>query len=348
MNGPKLSRRGLIGAAIAAGATGAITPARAQTDPTPVVPADPADVARARAEHYETIALWPTTRFPGGAPEPVPAGLAEQTIERAQPDEMPNRARKLTTAPRIEVLRPARPNGAALLIMPGGGYRYEVIDKEGYDIARRFAAQGVTGFVLNYRFPSDGWASGADAPLADAQRAMRLIRAQAQQFAIDPERIAAMGFSAGGHLCANLAAQFARPAYQPFDAADALTARPCLAAAIYPAILVDQFHRQPGGPPDLFGAGSTPAMLAQHTPSRHIPADAPPHWLLHAEDDPTVPPENTLALRQALIDRKIPVQTHMFERGGHGFALRFTTGTPLAAWPDLFLAYARSHGWIAA
>ncbi|WP_295634925.1 alpha/beta hydrolase [Novosphingobium sp.] len=345
MNGPLLSRRRLIEAGVIGGGLAASTagPARAQTDPTPVVPASPDDVARALAEHFEVIDLWPK-----GAPEPVPAGLAEQTIERAKPGEMPNRARKLITRPRLEVIRPAQPNGAALLIMPGGGYRYEVIDKEGYDVARWYAARGVTGFVLSYRFPPDGWASGADAPLADAQRAMRMIRAQAGRFGIDPTRIAAMGFSAGGHLCANLAAQFTRPTYKSIDAADGLTARPCIAAPIYAAILMDQFHLQPGGPPDLFGARSTPEMLAQHTPSLHVPDDAPPHWLLHAEDDPTVPVANALALRQALKDRKIPVQTHLFEKGGHGFAIRFTKGTPLEVWPELFLAYARTHAWIPA
>lgn len=336
-----VSRRGVLGAGVFAGGLAAAGVARA--DAAGNAARTDADAVEMRAERYETIDLWP-----GGAPEAVPAGLAEQTIDRAKPDEIPNRARKLTTRPRIDVMRSANPNGAALLIMPGGGYRYEVIDKEGYDVARWYAARGVTGFVLSYRFPPDGWASGADAPLADAQRAMRLIRSRAAQFGVDPERIAAMGFSAGGHLSANLAAQFARSAYRPVDRADMLTARPCLAAAIYPAILVDQFHVQPGGAPDLFGAGTTPEMLRAHNPSLHVPADAPPHWLLHAEDDPTVPPENTLALRKALLERKIPVQTHLFEKGGHGFAIRFTKGLPLEAWPELFLNYARSHGWVAA
>lgn len=340
---PGVSRRALIGAGIA-GAAIVAGRAQAQADDTPILyPPTPAEVARARAERYEVIDLWP-----GGAPEPVPAGLAEETFERAKPDGLPNRARKRTTRPRLEVLRPAKPNGAALLIMPGGGYRYEVIDKEGYDVARWYADRGVTGFVLSYRFPVDGWASGADAPLADAQRAMRLIRARAGRYGVDPSRIAAMGFSAGGHLCANLAAQFDRAAYARVDAADALTARPCLAAPIYPAILVDRFRLQPGGQPDLFGAGTTPEMLAQHTPSLHVPTDAPPHWILQAEDDPVVPVDNALALRAALVARKVPVQTHLFEKGGHGFAIRFARGLPLEAWPELFLGWAKSHGWLGA
>ena len=166
---------------------------------------------------------------------------------------------------------------------------------------------------------------------------MRLIAHQAARFDVDPTRIGAMGLSAGGHLCANLAAQFTRAAYKPTDAADALSARLCIAAPIYAAILADQFTS-----PGLFGANSTAEMLAQHIPSRHVPADAPPHWLLHVEGDSTVPVANTPALRQALVERKIPVQTHLIEKGGHGFASRFTKGTPLEVWPELFLAYAKT------
>lgn len=166
---------------------------------------------------------------------------------------------------------------------------------------------------------------------------MQLIAHQAARFDVDPTRIGAMGLSVGGHLGANFAGQFTRAAYKPIDAADALSARLCIAAPTYAAILADQFTS-----PGLFGANSTAEMLAQHIPSRHVPADAPPHWLLHVEGDSTVPVANTPARRAALVERKIPVQTHLFEKGGHGFAIRFTKGTPLEVWPEPFPAYAKT------
>ena len=221
-----------------------------------------------------------------------------------------------------------------------------VWDKEGIDIAAWFMSRGITCFILGYRLPPEGWASGADAPLADAQRAMRLIRHDAKKWGIDDNRIAAMGFSAGGHLCANLAAQFERAAAPHSDAIDALTARPCLAAPVYPAITINK--QAAGLPPRerLFGAATTDAMLAQHSPHLHTAANAPPHIIVQAEDDPTVAPENTLALRAALKAKGIPVETHLFEKGGHGFGVRFTTGLPVADWPQRVLTFGAQHGWL--
>lgn len=291
---------------------------------------------------YERVKLWPN-----GAPEPVPAGLTETWTERSPaPATVKDRALKGVTAPFMDAYRPAQTNGAALLIMPGGAWRRMVWDKEGIDIASWFMSRGITCFILGYRLPPEGWASGADAPLADAQRAMRLIRHDARKWGIDPDRIAAMGFSAGGHLCADLAAQFDRVSAPHSDDIDNLTARPCLAAPIYPAITLD---KQTAGLPageGLFGKLTTAAMLAQHSPYLHIPANAPPHVIVQAEDDPTVAPENALALRAALKEKHIPVETHLFEKGGHGFGIRFTTGLPVADWPQRVLTFGAQHGWL--
>jgi len=166
------------------------------------------------------------------------------------------------TRPRLAVFAPDRPNGAAVMITPGGGYRWVVVDKEGYEIGRWLAARGFTAFVLFYRLPGEGWASGPDAPLADAQRAMRLIRSRAKDFAIDPERVAAMGFSAGGHVCADLGARFNARVYAPVDAADQLSARPHCAAPLYPVVSMD---------PAIAHKGSREKLLAPRPPRRPRP-----------------------------------------------------------------------------
>jgi acetyl esterase/lipase len=244
----------------------------------------------------------------------------------------------------MAVFRPDRPNGAAVLLTPGGGYRWVVVDKEGYEMARWLAARGFTAFVLFYRLPGEGWAAGPDVALADAQRSVRLIRQRARDFALDPERVAAMGFSAGGHVCADLGARFAAKTYTPVDAADRLSARPFCAAPIYPVVSMDPRVAHPGSRSLLLGANPTPALEAAHSPDRNVPADAPPHFLLHAEDDDVVPVENTLLLRAALKARKILVETHLFQNGGHGFGLRKAVGKPLEAWPELWRAWAQTVG----
>jgi acetyl esterase/lipase len=173
---------------------------------------------------------------------------------------------------------------------------------------------------------------------------MRLIRHRARDFAIDPERVAAMGFSAGGHVCADLAARFAANVYTPRDAADALSARPHSAAPIYPVVSMDPAIAHAGSRQLLLGPKPTPALEAAHSPDRVVPADAPPHFLCHAEDDDAVPVENTLRLRAALKAKGVPVETHLFANGGHGFGLRRAIGKPVEAWPDLWRAWAATVG----
>jgi acetyl esterase/lipase len=276
-----------------------------------------------------------------GLPEKVPDGLMEACIDRADDLGQPDRNMTGITAPFLEVVRPKKANGSALLIMPGGGYRRLAWDKEGLEIAAWFAARGVTSFVLAYRLPRDGWPSGLAAPLADAQRAIRLIRSQAQIWGIDPLRIAALGFSAGAHLCANLATQFAKPTCSPRDAIDAVSARPDLAATIYPVVDLQRYAAS------LFGSTlPPPAMLADHSPHCNVPSDAPPHFIVHAEDDQYVAPEDSLALRAALVAQQVTVETHLFSAGNHSFGLFRTPGLPVAVWPDSLLTFGRLIGWI--
>jgi acetyl esterase/lipase len=285
------------------------------------------------------IDLWPGG--PPGAPQPLPA---ERVVERSNDPLLPDRIMQAVARPRMAVFRPAQPNGAAVLITPGGGYRHVVVDKEGYEMARWLTARGFTAFVLFYRLPHEGWAAGPDTPLSDAQRAIRLIRYRSAEFGIAPRRVASMGFSAGGHVCADLATRFATPTYEAVDAADALSARPDCAAPLYPVISMRAEIAHPGSRERLLGASPPLALTAAHSPDQNIPADAPPFFILHAEDDDVVPVENALVLRAALKVRGIPVETHLYERGGHGFGLRRAAGKPVAAWPEQWLAWAHTTG----
>ncbi|HEY5713250.1 MAG TPA: alpha/beta hydrolase, partial [Allosphingosinicella sp.] len=242
-----IDRRALLFGTLAAGLAGR---ALAQTPP----PATPASPHLTFPEPTETIDLWPS-----GAPGMPAAAPVEQVRERSADRAYNDRYVLGIARPRMAVFRPERPNGAAVLITPGGGYSWVVIDKEGYEMARLLARNGITAYVLFYRLPHEGWVSGPDTPLADAQRAVRLIRHRAAADRIDPARVCAMGFSAGGHVCADLVARFATPVYAPVDAADRLSARPDAAAPIYPVVTMRAPFAHAGSRANLIGAAATPA-----------------------------------------------------------------------------------------
>jgi acetyl esterase/lipase len=219
-----------------------------------------------------------------------------------------------------------------------------VIDKEGYEIGRWLAARGYTVFVLFYRLPGEGWAAGPDVALSDAQRAMRLIRHKAIDYGVDPRRVGAMGFSAGGHVCADLATRFGARVYQAIDEADTLSARPYLAAPIYPVISMRRDIAHAGSRELLIGADAGPDLERAHSPDENVPDNAPPCFLVHAEDDDVVPVENSVRFQEALRAHGIPVEMHLFANGGHGFGLRKAFGKPVGIWPELFANWAHSEG----
>jgi acetyl esterase/lipase len=326
-----MDRRTLIGLA-AAGVAGS---AFGQNPPPATGGALPAGLP----QPTETIDLWPK-----GAPGMPQLPLKETVNERSTDTQLTDRAVFGITRPRMAVFRPALSNGAAVMITPGGGYRWVVVDKEGYELGRWLSARGFTVFVLFYRLPGEGWTAGPDVVLQDTQRAMRLIRQRAADYGFDPERVAAMGFSAGGHACADLAARFAAPVYAAVDKADSLSARPLVAAPIYPVISMSAPNAHVGSREKLISANASLEAERTHSPNLNIPANAPPHFILHAEDDDVVPVENALLLRAALRAKNVPVETHLFAHGGHGFGLRKAVGKPVEAWPELFIAWAKTQG----
>lgn len=333
---------GLLSAGLASAASARTPP------PEDGVPADRRIAVPGTPGPAEVIELWPgVAEAPGRAPGLLNLQLEEVTVEEGTPGQFHYRAVHGVSRPRLSVFPATNPNGAALVIAPGGGYRRIAFDIEGYELARYFTARGLTVFVLLYRLPAEGWADAADVPLADAQRAMRLVRAHAARFGLDPARTAFMGFSAGGHVCASLATRHAAQVYAPVDDADVFSARPLLAAPIYPVISTDPAIAHMGSRTNLIGEHPSAEQLRLYSPNRNVTADTPPCFLTHAEDDATVPVENTVVLRAALKAAGIPVETHLFPEGGHGFGLRKVEGKPAHAWADLFLAFARQHGLFA-
>ncbi len=244
--------------------------------------------------------------------------------------------------PELKVFRPARSNGRALLVIPGGAYTFISIRNEGTDVACVMCARGYTVFVLVYRLPDEGWANRSDVPLQDAQRAMRVIRDGAARFGIDPATVAVLGFSAGGHLAASLITAASEPVYTPRDAADALDARPCCAGLIYPVIAADAPYTHHLSAQRLLGPAPTPAAIARRSPALHVDAVTPPTFLVHSIDDEAVPYQNTMLFLDALRAERRPAEVHLFEEGGHGFGIG-PANAPAGQWPALFVAFLDRH-----
>ena len=292
-------------------------------------------LALALEPEFETLSLWR-----GDAPGGEGVTVAPEVVERSTDPAFHDRIAKHTRDPLLTVVRPVEPNGVSMLLIPGGGYRWAVVDKEGMDCARAFAAMGYTCYVLRYRLPADGWAAGPDAPLQDAQRALRLVRAHAASEGREADRTVVLGASAGGHLAGLLGA---RPddTYAPVDAADAHTHRPDALILLYPVATLTDPHAHAGSRRELLGEDPAPDRIAAYSLEQMDWAGAAPTFLLHAMDDPAVPVENSLMLSATLRQAEVPVEVHLFEEGGHGFGIRLIESRPAAVWPDLV------QGWLA-
>lgn len=290
-----------------------------------------------------TIELWPgTPENPGQAPGLLSANLREVITQGGKDPTVPSRKLRGISRPRMHYFAPEHPNGAAIVVTPGGGYGYVDMDGEGQDIAAWLNAHGIAAFVLLYRLPAEGWANAPDVPLADAQRAIRLVRARADQYGIDPKRVGMMGFSAGGHVAASLGTRYDARVYAPIDAADMQSARPALVAPIYPVISMVPPLAHMRSRTALLGEHPTHAQLVTYSPHQMVTAETPPFFLTHAENDSNVIIDNTLELRAALKAAGVTVETHLFPSGGHGFSLRDARQATYA-WGALFLAFARAR-----
>lgn len=289
-------------------------------------------------EPRETIELWP--RPPAGALHP---GMVETVEQSSTNPDYSSRRMKGISNPRMEVFPAAQPNGSAMLVIPGGGFAWNYFEHEGHNVAQVLNRAGITCFVLFYRLAQDGWRDPASVGPADAQRAMRVIRAQAARFNLDPARVGVMGFSAGGFLASTLATRHSAPFSAVVDATDRLSARPLLAAPIYPVQSVDPAYAYGGVAPSLFGGLPTPAQIREWSPDLNVTPAAVPTFLVHAEDDETVPVANAARMRDAMAAAGIAVETHLFGTGGHGFGVGGRPGHPDGLWLPLFLNFAREQ-----
>jgi len=291
----------------------------------------------------EVIDLWPGPP-PGDTGVRIVRKIDDQSREAGKLDRWVTGIDR----PVMVVRRPARPNGAAMLVVPGGGYGFLSYDNEGTNQADWLNARGITAFILLYRLPGEGWARREDVPLQDAQRAMRLIRAGAVAFAVDKSRVGVLGFSAGGHLAGSLATRHGERVYDPVDAADRGDARPDVAGLLYPVVSLDAGFSHGGSRDNLLGPDAPKPMRLARSVERRVSASTPPIFLAHATDDGLVPPANSIALFQAMEAANRPVALHIFSAGGHGFGVRPAPMMEAAAWPALFATFAARHGLIGA
>lgn len=282
-------------------------------------------------EPDQIVPLWPEGRLPGG---PIP-DITEAIDDQWDNAGLRYRVAEHVTRPAIAYFAAKRPTGAAILIIPGGGYSRVGIDREGYETARWYNSLGVAAFVLRYRLPVDRWGSGALVALQDAQRAIRLIRAGgAQRWTVDPKRVTVLGGSAGGHLAISLCVKVYDRTYAPIDAADRLLTRPDGAILLYPVVAMGA-GAHTGSKLALLGFDPTPNEVAAWSFDKALPGITPPMFLAHAVHDRVVPVDHALALFGAVRGSGGAIDMHLFEDGAHGLGLRGNPTWPMTDWPNL-------------
>lgn len=227
----------------------------------------------------------------------------------------------LVTIPTLSIFLPkdSKPNEAAVLIFPGGGYQHLAIDKEGTKVAQWLNTLGIAAFVVKYRLPSDKIMKNKNiGPLQDAQEAMRYVRQNAAKYNIDANKIGIMGFSAGGHLASTLATHFDDKVY---ETSSKTSARPDFSLLIYPVISMVNEVTHKGSQTSLLGNSPSQEVLDNFSSEKRVTAQTPPAFLVHATDDTVVLPENSINYYLALKKNAVPAELHIYEKGGHGFGL---------------------------
>lgn len=238
--------------------------------------------------------------------------------------------------PDLALFLPSKKNatGEAVVICPGGGYQILAYDWEGRDIARWFNSRGIAAFVLKYRLPhSKSNIIPHESPLMDAQRAMRMVRAGAEKWNVDPGKIGIMGFSAGGHLASTLSTHFDAGDPASSDPVERESCRPDFSILMYPVISFTSEFSHQGSWKSLLGEDADEELKQFYSNELQVRADTPPAILIHSGDDRGVPVENSILYYEALRAHQVPAELHIYPYGGHGFSLAIGKGH-LATWTD--------------
>ncbi len=234
--------------------------------------------------------------------------------------------------------------GAAVLICPGGGYEHLAYITSGTQLAKWFNTLGISAFVLNYRLPNSPDVRQREiAPLADAERAMRIIRANADKWQIKPDKIGVMGTSAGGHLAANLGTateDFARIN----DELDKYSFAPNFMILVSPVITMGAYAHA-GSRKNLLGENPSKQLIEKYSLEKQTTAITPTAFIVHAADDKVVNPRNSLMFYESLLDKKVSASLHIFPNGGHAIALRNNPGST-ETWTSLCEMWLVEMGFI--
>lgn len=252
--------------------------------------------------------------------------------------------KEATDIPTLTTYLPAKDKmtGATIIVCPGGGYT-RLAEHEGRPVAEWLNSLGVTAFVLKYRL---GPRYHHPAPMQDALRAIRLVRARAAEWGLDPQRIGILGFSAGGHVASTAGTHFASGKADAKDAIERVSSRPNLMILIYPVITMgDQTHA--GSKKNLLGPEPSAELVTLLSNDQQVTRETPATFLVHTSTDTGVPVENSLLFVTALRKAGVPVEFHLYERGRHGFGLGLKDPI-LATWPDRCADWLRVHGFVAA
>lgn len=242
----------------------------------------------------------------------------------------------LVKEPTLEIYLPAKRNAIdkAVLICPGGGYHFLSYDWEGTDIAKWFNSKGIVAFILKYRLPqSKSLIVPHEAPLQDAQRAMRWIRFNADEYGVNPNKIGVIGFSAGGHLASTLGTQFNAPNTFKEQPLDTISARPDFMALIYPVVTMKDDYTHQGSQINLLGKDASDDLKTKYSNELQVTENTPQTFIVHSGDDKAVPVENSLQFYKALKDKDIQAELHVYPYGGHGYSLAIGQGR-LQTWVD--------------
>ncbi len=268
----------------------------------------------------QIIDLWPD-----GVPNSLQSDMEELTVYEG--------SRRISNVvnPTLEVYLPSGEQslGIGVLVCPGGGYARLAYDKEGTDVAKYLNGQGIAAFVLKYRLPENKSNEVPHkSPLMDAERAMLVIRENAEKWNLDKMKIGVMGFSAGGHLAATLGTHFKQGT------------RPDFMVLIYPVVTMKEDYTHQGSRENLIGKGPSEEWVKLYSNEQQVKTNTPPTFIVHSMDDGAVPVENSLQLAKALKEQKVPLEMHVYPKGGHGYALALNEDR-LSDWPLLLVNWIR-------